>query len=189
MRPINQRWIARFSLTPSFASDFRNNSGDAWRLRALAFAFYQYSDAWKFGFGAVATGRSDLPVIPGIGAAWTPDPFTKVDLFFPRPKVSWMIANNGVRETWFYISGGLGGGTWAFQRASGTNDVLTYRSWRLLMGLYWTPPQDPQVKWRTPGLRGHAEIGYAFGRRLEFDGAAPDFEPNETGFLSLGVSY
>jgi hypothetical protein len=188
LRPINARWAARFSVTPSYASDFRTSSGDAWRFRGMAFAFYEHSPAWKFGFGAVATGRGDLPVIPGIGAIWKPDPFTEVDLFFPRPKVSWMIAHNGVRETWFYVTGGLGGGTWAFQRSTGMDDVVTYRSWRLLAGIRFAPAAKPHLR-RVVGLQGHAELGYVFGRRLEFDSNAPDFKPQDAAVLSLGVSY
>jgi hypothetical protein len=188
LRPINDRWAARFSVTPSYASDFRTSSGDAWRFRGMAFAFYQHSPAWKIGFGAVATGREDLPIIPGIGAVWTPDPFTKVDLFFPRPKVSWMIAHNGVRETWFYVTGGLGGGTWAFERSTGSDDVVTYRAWRLLLGLDWVPAGQSPMR-RAAGLAGHVELGYVFGRQLEFDSDTPDFKPQDAAFLSLGISY
>ena len=100
-----------------------------------------------------------------------------------------MIAHSGTRETWVYISGGLGGGSWAYERSTGVDDVVTYRSWRILLGLNSAPAQDGLQRGPARGLRTHAEIGYAFGRRLEFDSNAPDFKPQDSAFFSLGVSY
>lgn len=189
MRPICEDWVLRLSVTPTFASDFENTSADAWRFRAMALAFHDWTPEWKVGLGVVATGRQDLPLLPGIGAIWTPTPEMKVDLFFPRPRYSYRLAANESRETWAYIGGGLSGGTWAFERRNGSNDLLTYRAWQLLTGVEWTPPTSKGPRSTRNGLRGFAEAGYVFGRRLEFDSGEPDYEPDGSGLLSLGLSY
>jgi hypothetical protein len=188
MRPINDKWVLRLGVSPSFASDFENTSGDAWRVRAQALAFYQHSPDWKFGIGAVATGRDDIPVFPGAGAIWTPAPSIKANLFFPRPQISYRVHESLDREAWVYLGGGLGGGTWAFERSNHTDDILTYRDWRLVAGAEFGPAGGSGLR-PQPGLKGHVEAGFVFGRKLEFDTSVPDYEPNNTSFFSCGLSY
>jgi len=57
----------------------------------------------------------------------------------------------------------LGGGTWAVERQDGSQDLLTIRDFRVLVGY------ERNVK---PGVSGKLEAGFVFGRKIEFNGDA-----------------
>jgi hypothetical protein len=146
------------------------------------------NERWSWAFGALATGRDDIPVIPAVGAIWEPSPKFKINLMMPNPRISWLLANSSGRQHWGYVGGALSGGTWAYDRASGLAERLTYREWRLVLGCESMPPQTPGT-FRPIGTRLHAEVGYVFGRTFEFDRNIPDISPDNTLLLRTGISY
>ncbi|HCO24769.1 MAG TPA: hypothetical protein DIT97_17720, partial [Gimesia maris] len=119
MRPINEKWMARYMLNGAFASDMDNTSSTAWQIRGGMFAMYRPNETWNFAFGALATGQSDLPVLPVLGAIWQPHPSLKVDLMLPSPRISLLLSESESRQHWAYVGGGFSGGTWAYRRANG----------------------------------------------------------------------
>ncbi len=165
IRPINDRWTMRLLLSGAFASDFQNNTSDAWQLRGGVFALYRPNERWNFAIGALATGRSDLPVIPAAGAIWDPKPGLRVDLMLPRPRVSLLVVDLGTRQHWVYFGGGFTGGTWAYEQANGQDDQLTYREWRLVVGWESMPPREPG-KFMQAGTKFSAEVGTARGTQI-----------------------
>jgi hypothetical protein len=188
LRRINDRWMLRFSASAAFASDSHNESSDAWQFRGGAFAMYSPNERWNWAFGALATGRQDIPVIPAIGAIWQPLPFLRVDLMFPQPRISWVGFETPTRQQWFYVGGGLSGGTWAYQRNSGNDDLVTYREWRAVLGWESTPPKRPGTFF-TRGTKFGAEIGYSFGREFEFESGAPDLDVSSGLLLRATASF
>ena len=90
---------------------------------------WRASERWQFTFGAIATGREDIPVIPAAGAVWSPTPKIRCDLMMPRPRVSVLLADTGKFQHRLYIGGSMSGGTWAFRRASALDDRC---SWYLI---------------------------------------------------------
>lgn len=188
MRKLNDRWAARWMFSAVFASDWQDRSSDAWRFRGGGFAVWTRSERWQLMFGAVATGREDIPVLPAAGAIWRPRPDWVVEIMMPRPRVARMIADRGDRQHWLYAGGGLDGGTWAYQRASGADELLTYREWRLVLGWEAKPPQvfgGPP----TGGMQFNAEIGYVLGRTFEFDSPAPSIKPDNALLLRAGMKF
>jgi hypothetical protein len=188
VRPINDRWAARLMINTAFASDLENTSGDALQIRAGGFAVYRPNERWSLALGAMATGRDDIPVIPAAGAIWEPSPEFRVDLMLPNPKISLLLADTGERQHWGYVGGGFSGGTWAYERASGVGDRLTYREWRLVLGWESMPPRLPGT-FVTSGTRFNAEVGYVFGRRFEFDSNMPAISPDGTLLLRTGMNF
>ncbi len=188
MRPLNEQWMLRLMISGAFASDLENTSSDAWQLRGGVFGMYRPNQHWSFLVGALATGRDDLPVFPAIGAIWEPSPVWKVNLMMPHPRVSRLLVDLGDRQHWGYIGGGISGGTWAYQRAAGSRERLTYRLWRIVLGWESIPPQ-PLGTFRPKGTRLHAEVGYVVGRRFEFATNAPDISIGNTLFLRSGISF
>ncbi|MHB8900579.1 MAG: hypothetical protein ACYC6Y_17640, partial [Thermoguttaceae bacterium] len=182
------RWTIRWMVGSSFASDWQNTSSDAWRFHGGAFGIWQCSQAWQITLGALATGREDLPVLPAAGAIWQPNPRVRVDLMMPRPRVNFLLVDHGDRQQWVHAGAGLGGGTWAYQRASGADELLTYRQWRLVVGWESRPPGrvgGPPPQGRSVGT----EIGYVLGRTFEFDTGLPDLEPANSLLLRATLKF
>lgn len=188
MRRIDQRWMARFMLNGAFASDMENTSSDAWQIRAGGFALFRPNERWSWAFGALATGRDDVPVIPAVGVIWEPSPELRVDLMMPNPRVSLLLAESRTRQHWGYVGGGLSGGTWAYDRASGVGERLSYREFRLVLGWDSMPPRPPGT-FRSTGTRWNTEIGYVFGREFEFDRTGGDISPENSLLLRTGVGF
>lgn len=188
MRPINDKFMARLMLNGVFASDLDNTGSDAWQIRGGAFLLYRHNEQWDFAFGALVTGRADIPVIPGVGAIWKPSQRLIVNLMMPTPRVSLLLAEQGGRQHWGYIGGGLSGGTWAYNRASGLGNRLSYREWRIVLGWESTPTPE-QGTFTPPGTTLNAEIGFVFGRNFEFDSNRADIALDETLLLRVGVRF
>ena len=188
MRKLNERWMLRWMISSAFASDWENTTSDAWQFRGGVFALWQLNEDWQITVGALATGRNDLPALPAAGAIWQPSDRVRVDLMMPRPRVNLMVADLGSRQHWVYAGGGLDGGTWAYERASGIDDMVTYREWRLVLGWESKPPGrfgGPP----TPGVTVGTEIGYVIGRTFEFDTDTPDIEPDDGLLLRATVKF
>lgn len=188
MRRINEAWRARVTLSTAFASDLDNTGTDAWQFRGGAFALYRPNEQWSYAAGVLATGRADLPVIPAVGLVWEPKRDVKVNLMMPNPRLSLLFAETTARQHWVYFGGGISGGTWAYQRGDGTNDLLSYGEWRLVAGWEFFPPQPPGT-FRPSGPRFNAEIGYSVGRNFEFDSHRPDLSLSNALLLRTSVSF
>ncbi len=188
MRKLNDRWMIRWMIGSSFASDWENTTSDAWRFHGGCFALWNCHEQWQIMLGALATGREDIPVLPAAGAIWQPTSGVRVDLMMPRPRVNFMIADRGHRQQWIYAGGGLDGGTWAYQRASGTDELLTYREWRLVLGWESKPPGRVGGP-PAPGWSLGMEVGYVLGRTFEFDSGAPELEPDDSLLVRATIKF
>ena len=188
MRRWNDRWMLRFMAGTSFATDGQNVSSDAWRFRGGAFAIYKRSSVWTWTFGAIALGRNDLPVLPAVGAIYQPNRSTRFDLIMPRPRVSFLLVDNGPRQQWGYLGAGLNGTTWGAERADGVDDQLTYGDVRLVLGWESTPTPEPGVPF-TRGRKLGAEIGYVFSRDFEWEYDESKIRLDDTFMLRGSVSF
>ena len=189
IRPVNDRWTWMFGITPSIATDWENTSGDMWRIRGNAFAFYSPRDDLQWIFGAVVTGRSDLPALPAIGLIWWPDDQSKLELTFPRPRYSRLIGLSADQETWGYLGAELGGGTWAVELPGGVEDELTYRAWRIVLGMEFVSPGAKRPGARGSGSSGYVEAGVSLGREIEFERTPGTLSPTEAFYIGGGVRF
>ena len=59
---------------------------------------------------------------------------------------------NGSRQQWAYLGGGINGSTWAYEQTSGVNDRLTYNDLRIVLG--WSRDQllvqERRSLWERP---------------------------------------
>ena len=171
-----------------FATDNLNTSSDAWQFRGGVFGIYKRNENLSWTFGALSTGRDDLPVIPAIGAVWLPASNVRFDLTFPKPRVNFLIGGNESRQQWVYFGGGINGNTWGYERAGMVDDRLTYKDVRLVAG--WE--SRPTTSARTPFAIGRtiqAEIGYVFSREFEFESETRVEELDDSFVAGLSTKF
>ncbi len=188
MRRRNDRWSFRWMLGVANATDGDNHSSDAWQFRGGGFALYQPNERWTWTFGAIALGRNDIPVVPAIGFIYQPNPCLRFDASFPRPRASLLLADDGTRQQWGYIGAGMEGGTWGYRQVDGVNDQLTYRDWRFVLGWESTPRREAGMPIAL-GRTISAEVGYAFGRRFEFERGRSDLEIQDAVLIRIGTRF
>jgi hypothetical protein len=180
-KQFNDRWGSMVAVRPAVASDFQTGQ-DAFRITGRALATWQWvPERLSLLFGVVYLDRNDLPILPGVGLIWTPTPDWRLDLIFPRPKLARrLVFLPRQREDWVYLGGSLGGRTWAVERRPGVNDQLTLRDYRLYLG--WERIVDG-----GGGL--FVEVGYVFGRELEYDIDPLERSFNDAVMIRGGVRY
>lgn len=185
---LNDRWAVRSILGMDFATDGQNRSSDAWRFRGGAFAIYEVNPQLKLSFGAIALGREDLPVVPALGAVWQPNDRTRWDLILPRPKVSYLLTDNGSRQNWIYAGVGLEGNTWGYVSRLGLDRQLSYGDWRWTMG-WQSRPSAPVGSPFVFGRKYSVEIGYAFSRDIELDQDLDEIGLPSSFLFRISTSY
>lgn len=180
-KQIRERWSLMTLAAPMVRSDFESTE-HAIRVFGLGLATWEWvPDELKVSFGAVYLDREDVGILPALGLQWTPEPWWQIDVMFPRPRVAYRLAKDGPRsEMWGYLGGALGGNTWSVRRADGSDDELSLRDFRLMLGI-------EQI--RTGGGGWFAEMGYVFGRRLEYSVEMLELEFADAWMARAGVAF
>lgn len=168
----------RLGITPGLYGDFQKLDGKAFQLTGWVLGDWAINDRWTLVGGVAYVRQLRNFVLPVGGVIWaTPD--TRVELLVPRPRVARRWRQIAGCDTWLYLAGQLGGGSWAIAQPDGTNERLTYSDLRLSLGLEW---------FSTGRFSGTAEVGYAFARDISAFGTTL-FLPNSTGFIQAGLAY
>ena len=156
--PLNDRWTIQASATPSYFSDLQATK-NAFRMVGRGLVFYRWSPKLQLAGGFLYLGRKDIVALPAAGFIYTPNDDVKLDIMFPKPRMAYRYTHDEHRERWVYFTGELGGGSWAVQRASGIQDVATYRDLQLLLGIEHKQPDA--LNWQLEG-------GYVFSRKVQY---------------------
>jgi hypothetical protein len=125
-------------------------------------------------------------MIPAGGILWTPNPNSRIDIFFPEPKIEHYLSTWGTNDVWWYATGYYGGGAWTVTRASGEEDRIDINDWRVAVGIEWG--RNDQIR---RGQRvGFIEGGYVFDRELLFKHRTEDNTDLEDAFVvRIGFGY
>ncbi|QDT65949.1 DUF6268 family outer membrane beta-barrel protein [Calycomorphotria hydatis] len=176
---INRQVGYELAATPSLFSDFNNMSSDAFRLSGRAIAFIGFSLQFRIALGVVYLDRDDVPVLPAVGVIYIPNEWLRYELVFPRPRIIGRLGGTPGHEWWGYVAGEFGGGSWAVERASGADDTMSYRDYRLVLGLEKT--------WAN-GWKSQYELGYVFGRDIEYNSGIGDYSPDSSLMFRIAFS-
>ena len=184
MRRINPRLAIDLAVSPGVFSDYEQEADEMIRIPGHGAVIWTLGPTAKLVGGVGRFDRLDVDVLPIGGLIWTPNDDTKFEFLFPKPKlarrINWFGGSPGNMSDWFYVAGEFGGSTWAIRRASGANDVLNYRDLRLILG----------VERKAVGTMDYRfEVGYVFGRELEYASATPKVEPSDTVMIRAGMMY
>lgn len=173
---LTDRFGYDLSFSLGFYSDFEGSARKGLRWPSTAVTYYRSSEQWQWLLGVDILDRDDYFCLPIAGAVWTPRADLRFDLVFPRPRVAFHLPRCG----WLYLGGEMGGGMWAVERATGLDDVVTYRDFRAVLGI------TNQTK---QGFSWFSQVGVAFDRQLEFRSGQGDFSPRSVVMLDLSVMY
>jgi len=171
-------------------SDFSSvDSTDSIRVFGTAIAVLALTPTMTLKAGINYLDRLDLKLLPAFGVLWTPNPQTRFDIFFPKPKLAQYLTTIGNTDIWWYVNGEYGGGSWAVERnllvgnafVPHTGDPrLDINDVRLGIGLEWTG---------QAGVRGFLETAYVFERKIVFAAGSPDVSLDNTVMLRGGLAY
>ena len=178
--PFNDEWRMMAEISPGIYSDFEAVNGDSLRLPSRVFGFYRWSPALDFAFGFVYFDRDTVGFLPAAGLVYTPSDELRVEVTFPRPKISYRYYNDGDRQRTVDFVGEFGGGSWTVRRASGADDSVTLNDLRLLLG--WEHREGKCLHWSV-------EAGYVFNRKLEYRSHIGDQDLDSTALLRFSIGY
>lgn len=180
-KTYSERWSTNVWLQPKIRSDFET-SEDNFFFSGGAFAKYTWiPDTLDVYFGALYLDRDDVSFLPGFGAVWTPTPDWRYEFLLPRPKFAKRVSRCYDREEkWVYLSGQLGGGSFAVTRDTGEADKVTLRDLRLFLG--WESVR--------PGGGGKfVEGGYVFNRGIEYKNNEEEYDFGDAFLVRGGVRF
>jgi len=177
---LSPKWSTVLSLTGGVYSDFQHDDADALRFSGMALFTYQWTPEFQIIMGAVALNRDDYPFFPALGLIWTPNENNRLELTFPRPRYLHCFNYGDGFEDWWYLSGEFGGGTWVVEHPLGETDALTLSDYRLILGI---------ERKTDGGGKSFIEVGYVFGRKLEYRDDPTELDMNDTIMLRSGWWY
>ena len=158
------------------SSDFEGSAREGIRFPSHAVGFLSVSPEIAVVFGADYLDRGDIKLLPVAGLIWIPNPDMRFELVFPRPRAVFGLTDRHR----LYLSGELGGGTWAIERVALGNDLATYRDLRVCIGVEHV---------EKDGQRSAFEIGYLFDRRLEYSSGIGDMRLDDAVVLRLVTTF
>jgi hypothetical protein len=123
-----------------------------------------------------------------VGVIHQPNSAVRLDLVMPRPRLAFLLVDQGPRQQWGYVGAGLNGTTWGVERADGMDDQLTYGDFRAMIGWESTPTPEPGIPF-TRGRKLGAEIGYVFSRDFEWEHQGSKIRLDDTWMLRGSVSF
>ncbi len=158
------------------SSDFEGSARRGVRFPGHAVGFLSTGPEIDMVFGVDYLDRDDVRILPVAGLIWMPTPEMRFEIVFPRPRAVFQLTERHR----LYLSGELGGGTWAVRRVALGNDLATYRDLRACIGLECVHKEN---------VRSAFEIGYLFDRRLEYSSGVGDMRLDDAIVLRLVTRY
>jgi hypothetical protein len=182
MRKVGKRLGVDLAVSPGWYSDFHNDSSQALRITGHGFGAWEASEDLRVVAGLIYLDRYDVEMLPAGGLLWTPADDKRFELIFPRPRLAWRISERPRASHWLYLAAEFGGNQWAMQSATGQDQIIVIRDYRLLAG-WERRPADLGLSWRVEG-------GWVTGRSVEYYlSSQPWLSPSDTFLVRAGVWY
>jgi len=188
---IGERFRADLAVQPGYYSDWDGSSTRALRYTGHVSGIFDWTPTFQLVLGAAYLDRPDIEVLPIAGFVWKPGPDAEYRLVFPAPKIAWRVGTGAINtyvdpniqdyETWLYLGGELGGGTWAIRHSDGTSDLMSYGDWRVFLGM--------ETKSRCFIPSTHIEIGYVFHRLIRLTSIGDNVQVGNTAMVRAGINY
>jgi hypothetical protein len=163
-------------------SDFNAINTNSFRLSGRGLGTFQMTPALQLKLGVEYINRNDIKLLPAGGFLYVPNPQTRLDVYFPKPKLAVYLTTLGNTEIWGYLAGEYGGGAWTIERAgTGQDERIDINDIRAIVGTEFM---------NSRSLKGFVEAGYVFNREVVYVARPQDsFDPDSTFMLRGGVAY
>jgi len=182
MWKVGPRLGVDLAVAPGWYSDFKNDSSQALRITGHGFGAWEVNDNLRAVLGLIYLDRRDVNMLPAGGLVWTPSDDKRFELIFPRPRLAWRIGEYPRAAQWVYLAAEFGGSQWAMQSATGQDQIVVMRDYRLLAG-WERRPANLGISWRL-------ESGFVFGRTVQYySSTEAPFNPGDTFLVRAGVWY
>lgn len=178
--PVRKNLFMQAAVSPSVFTDGKNTTADMYRFPARFLTFFSVTDHLTLSSGVVYLDRDNVKFLPSAGLIYKPNEDFKMELLIPRPKIAWRYTGDGITDSWVYIVGEFGGGSYAIRRASGVNDVATLTDYKAMLGWERLTTEGPALRF---------EGGYVFGRSVEYSSGIGDSDLAGTGVVRIGLTY
>jgi hypothetical protein len=182
---IRPQFAADLSVRPGIYTDFQSLTSDALRITGHGVGVIQLTPTTALKLGIEYYDRLDIKLLPAVGIYWEPNPQTRFDLYFPRPKIARYWTTMGNNEVWWHIGAEYGGGSWVIDRVDepfkGNSDQIDIDDIRVFAGIDWS-----YLDQRT----GFLQIGYVFDRQLIYK-LVPDEDMSlqDTFMIRAGLRF
>lgn len=138
-------------------TDFEGSARDGVRFPGHAVGMLHMNPSADLVFGIDYLDRDEVSVLPVFGLSLHDlhVPNLRLDLVFPRPRIDYAFSD---RQR-MYLAGSTGGGKWDVDFPDGSDQVMSYRDYRLVLGF---------ERADDDGELSALEFGWVFGRSLSF---------------------
>ena len=179
--PIVGLWSMQLDFNPSINTDF--NSGlarEGVNLDGNAMLFYRASPQWMVVMGAGYWDRVNKIILPYAGVVWNPNDQWELRLLFPKSRISYFVGNIHNGAHWLYATGEYHVESYQIDQAGiAGHQQVQIQDWRVAVGL-----RSDHVTYDK-----FIEVGYVFGRNVEFLKTTPGFNINDGLMLRAGVRF
>ena len=178
--PLAGPWSLQLGFNPSINTDFADSLGrEAINLDANAMLFYRASPQLMWVLGAGYWDRVDNILIPYAGAVWNPNDLWEFRLLFPKARASYFLGNIGPAAHWIYATGEYHVESYQIDSPGIGRNQVQIQDWRVGLGL------RSDHGWFDKSL----EVGYVFGRQVEFLRATPGFDIKDSFMIRYAVRF
>ncbi|MEM8736167.1 MAG: hypothetical protein AAGG44_18195, partial [Planctomycetota bacterium] len=177
---------AELGLRVGMFSDFNTATTDSIRIMGRGIGRVRLTPRATLKAGVIYLDRNRVKLLPAGGILWQPQVNTRLDIFFPEPKLSSYLTTVGNVDTWWYAGGYYGGGAWTIQRADDSKDSIDINDLRIVFGLEF----GRNEAMREGRRNGFIEVGYVFDRELLYDNSPLDnMDLQDTVMIRAGIGY
>jgi hypothetical protein len=172
-------------VTPSWATDFKQDSDDALQTTAYAMLMWNCNTRTQIVLGVAFLDRSDYSWMPAVGLTWRPGDDCVLEIGVPRTRLSHRISD----DYWLTVGGEWGGNSWAVKLPNGSYDKLLYKDLRLVLGIERRRKPQPSAHPAFRYANWSAELGYTFSREITTDRFNIKNSPEDTIFLRMKMTF
>ncbi|HBE66983.1 MAG TPA: hypothetical protein DDW52_02435 [Planctomycetaceae bacterium] len=171
----NDRFVLDYRVSIGAYSDFEGSARKGVRFPGHVVGYYALRPWILSVLGAEFLDRDDISVLPVVGLVLRPKHHVVIQAVFPKPQVQIKVS----RDRFIYFAGELGGGSWAVERTSELDDVVTYSDLRVTFGIAKLDEDSANS----------IEVGYAFDRSIQYRSGLGNYRPDNALIVRFRTLY